>query len=118
MWVVTCKPCGSPAASHSRCVSAIPSAETSHIATLQASAASWRTSSRPIPEPPPVTTAILPAKSFISPLSLFCQLTARSTVEVDQNDILRRQTSAGFKFIVIPVQAGVQAQGYAPELDP
>src|SRR5437762_13067500 len=42
-----------------------PSAETSHIATLQASATTWRTSSRPIPEPPPVTTAILPANSFM-----------------------------------------------------
>jgi hypothetical protein len=48
--------------------SAIAGAETSHIATLQACAASWRTSSRPIPEPPPVTTAILPAKSFMSRL--------------------------------------------------
>src|SRR5580704_3292503 len=45
--------------------------ETSHIATLAPSAASWRTSSRPIPEPPPVTTAILPAKLFMGwPLAL------------------------------------------------
>jgi len=63
--VVTRSPCGSPAVSQSCRVSAIPSSETSHIATLQASAASWRTSSRPMPEPPPVTTAIFPAKSFI-----------------------------------------------------
>ena len=40
-------------------------ADTSHMATLQPSAASWRTSSRPIPVPPPVTTAILPAKESI-----------------------------------------------------
>ena len=40
-------------------------AETSHIATLQPSATSWRTSSRPMPVPPPVTTAVLPEKSFI-----------------------------------------------------
>ena len=45
-------------------------AETSHIATLQPSATSWRTSSRPMPVPPPVTTAILPAKSFICRASL------------------------------------------------
>ena len=39
--------------------------ETSHIATLQASATSWRTNSRPIPLPPPVTTAVLPANSVM-----------------------------------------------------
>src|ERR1700757_42112 len=70
MCFVTRKPCGPPAASRSRCVSAIPAAETSHIATLQPSATSWQTSSRPIPEPPPVTTAILPAKSLIVRASL------------------------------------------------
>lgn len=46
-------------------VSAMFSAETSHMATLQPSATSCRTSSRPMPVPPPVTTAIFPAKSFI-----------------------------------------------------
>src|SRR5580704_3111133 len=65
MCVVTRSPCGNPAASHSLCVSASPVGETSHIATLQASATSWRTSSRPIPEPPPVTTAVLPTNSFM-----------------------------------------------------
>jgi hypothetical protein len=59
-----------PAASHNRTVSAIPSTARSHIETLQASATSWRTSSRPIPEPPPVTTAILPANSFMCAPSL------------------------------------------------
>src|SRR5262249_39309141 len=54
-----------PAASQSLCVSARPVGETSHIATLQASATSWRTSSRPIPLPPPVTTAVLPANSVM-----------------------------------------------------
>src|SRR5882672_11169121 len=65
MCVVTRSPCGNPAASHSLCVSARPVGETSHIATLQASATSWRTSSRPIPLPPPVTTAVLPANSVM-----------------------------------------------------
>src|SRR6516162_10130228 len=65
MCVVTRSPCGNPAASHSLCVSAWPVGETSHIATLQASATSWRTSSRPIPLPPPVTTAVLPANSVM-----------------------------------------------------
>src|ERR1700731_1445817 len=65
MAVVIRKPCGGRSASQSRFVSAIASAKTSHVATLQPSATSWRTSSRPIPVPPPVTTAILPAKSFI-----------------------------------------------------
>src|SRR5215469_16389702 len=63
--VVTRSPCGNPAASQSLCVSARPADETSHIATLQASATSWRTSSRPIPLPPPVTTAVLPANSVM-----------------------------------------------------
>ncbi len=41
-------------------------ADTSHRATLQPSAASCLASSRPIPVPPPVTTAILPAKESIA----------------------------------------------------
>src|SRR3984893_16200883 len=65
MCVVTRSPCGKPAASHSLCVSARPVGETSHIATLQASATNWRTSSRPLPLPPPVTTAVLPANSVM-----------------------------------------------------
>src|SRR5499425_3121401 len=65
MCVVTRSPCGNPAASHSLCVSARPVGETSHVATLQASATSWRTSSRPIPPPPPVTTAVLPTNSVM-----------------------------------------------------
>src|SRR5437879_2448622 len=64
-WAVTRAPCGTPSASHSATVSAMLRAETSHMATLQPSAMSWRASSRPIPVPPPVTTAILPAKSFM-----------------------------------------------------
>src|SRR5216683_6289856 len=64
-WAVMRSPCGSFSASQSPLVSAIASTETSHIATLQPSATSWRTSSRPIPVPPPVTTAIFPAKSFM-----------------------------------------------------
>src|SRR6516164_11535450 len=65
MCVVTRSPCGNPTASHSPCVSAWPVGETSHIATLQASATNWRTSSRPMPLPPPVTTAVLPANSVM-----------------------------------------------------
>src|SRR6516165_3815749 len=65
MCVVTRSPCGNPAASHSLCVSARPVGETSHIAILQASATNWRTSSRPIPLPPPVTTAVLPTNSVM-----------------------------------------------------
>src|SRR5215470_13547084 len=61
--VVMRRPCGRRSASHSRLVSAIASADTSHIATLQPSATSCRASSRPMPVPPPVMTAILPAKS-------------------------------------------------------
>src|SRR5882672_1534338 len=65
IWVVTRRPCGSFSTSHSRLVSAIASADTSHIATLQPSATSCRASSRPMPVPPPVMTAIFPAKSFM-----------------------------------------------------
>src|SRR5690349_1637235 len=43
----------------------MPRSETSQKATLQPSATSCRTSSRPMPEPPPVTTASRPARSFI-----------------------------------------------------
>src|SRR5436305_781243 len=63
------------------------------MATLQPSAASWRTSSRPIPVPPPVTTAIRPANSFIrylpwasrSRLSRRLQRIAAYIDEVDPN---------------------------------
>src|SRR6516162_9128469 len=48
----------------SRLVSAMPSEDTSHIATSQPMATSCNASSRPIPEPPPVTTAIFPSKLF------------------------------------------------------
>src|SRR6202171_4302534 len=70
MCVVMRSPCGSFSTSQSRLVSAIASAETSHIATLQPSATSWRASSRPMPVPPPVITAIFPAKSFMELPSL------------------------------------------------
>src|SRR5215468_6563832 len=64
-WVVMRRPCGRRSASHSRLVSAIAAADTSHMAMLQPSATSWRASSRPMPVPPPVMTAILPARSFM-----------------------------------------------------
>ena len=41
--------------------------DTSQIATWQPSAASCRASSRPMPVPPPVTTASFPRKLFIVP---------------------------------------------------
>jgi hypothetical protein len=70
MWAVTRRPCGSFSASQSRLVSAIASMETSHIATLQPSATSWRANSRPMPVPPPVITANFPTKSFIAATDL------------------------------------------------
>src|SRR5476651_1448275 len=69
MCVVIRRPCGRRSCRQSRSVSASPDTETSHIAMLTPSATSWRTSSRPMPEPPPVTTAIRPARSFITFLS-------------------------------------------------
>src|SRR5690349_4224446 len=42
------------------------SSDTSHIATWQPSAESWRASSRPIPVPPPVTTAMRPSNRSTS----------------------------------------------------
>src|SRR5437764_14208634 len=78
-WVVMRRPCGSRSTSHSRFVSAIASAETSHIATLQPSATSWRASSRPMPVPPPVITAVFPAKSFMETLILFFFVTLRKS---------------------------------------
>ena len=49
-------------ASHSGGVSAMFVADTSQMATWHPSAASWRASSRPMPVPPPVTTASLPCE--------------------------------------------------------
>ena len=57
-------PCGSLSASQSRLVSAM-FGERSHMATLQPSATSCRASSRPIPVPPPVITAIFAGKVFM-----------------------------------------------------
>src|SRR5579859_1687532 len=65
--VVTRVPCGA-SASQRLLVTAMLAAETSHIATLQPSAASWRANSRPMPVPPPVITANRPAKSFMEVL--------------------------------------------------
>ena len=50
-------------------------ADTSQIAIAQPSATNCRTSSRPIPEPRPVTTAILPQNPFIGlpPLRSHCR---------------------------------------------
>src|SRR6516164_3685945 len=66
------------------------------MAILHAWAASWRTSSRPIPEPPPVTTAILPAKSFMCRLlgfglSLYPHIRA-SKRSSEQRDALLKTT--------------------------
>src|SRR4029077_14832093 len=62
--VTTPVPAGAPSRA-SAAVSASASLETSHVATWHLSAASCRTSSRPIPVPPPVTTATRPEKSCI-----------------------------------------------------
>src|SRR4051812_22516296 len=56
------------------------SAETSHMATLQPSATSWRASSRPMPVPPPVITAIFPAKSFMGIPRPFLLISRRCAV--------------------------------------
>jgi hypothetical protein len=58
-WPVTATPGGAAA----RAVAAVTATESgfrSNAATEQPCAASWRTSSRPMPEPPPVTIASLP----------------------------------------------------------
>ena len=70
-WAVIFAPCGMPSAVASAMVRSMFFWETSHMATLQPSAISWRASSRPMPVPPPVTTANLPAKSFMARPSLF-----------------------------------------------
>jgi hypothetical protein len=53
-------PSGAPAPDRSA-VSAMASALRSHVATDAPAAASWTTSSRPMPVPPPVTTANRPS---------------------------------------------------------
>src|SRR5579883_1063104 len=63
--VVTRAPPVAPRSASSRvCASALPS--TSQVATELPAAASCTTNSRPIPDPPPVTTASLPANVSIS----------------------------------------------------
>jgi len=54
------KPCRLFSVSQSRPLSAIASAERSHIATLQPAATSCRANAWPMPVPPPVITAVLP----------------------------------------------------------
>src|ERR1700704_4214567 len=88
-WVVTRSPCGNFSTSHSPLVSAIASADTSHIATLQPSATSWRASSRPMPVPPPVMTANFPAKSFIVDADLS---------GLDLLDLLEREDAPAFRY--------------------
>src|SRR5215204_651683 len=57
--------------SHAASVSAMLVSETSQMATWHPSAASWRVSSRPMPVPPPVTTASLPVNvSMTIPLAV------------------------------------------------
>ena len=48
-----------------RTVSSISASRMSHMATLQPSEVRACTRARPMPLPPPVTTAILPLKSFM-----------------------------------------------------
>src|ERR1700704_5524196 len=87
--VVMRRPCGNFSTSQSRLVSASALAEISHIATLQPSAASWRASSRPMPVPPPVMTAIFPAKSFIVDADLS---------GLDLLDLLEREDAPAFRY--------------------
>src|SRR5476651_848066 len=97
--VVIRRPCGRRSCRQSRSVSASPDTETSHIAMLTPSATSWRTSSRPMPEPPPVTTAIRPARSFIASLSL-----ERPDLDLAELDharaVLERDRSGGEQAVV------------------
>ena len=65
MWVVILLSLDGDASRASFCVSSRVSAFTSHVATDAPSAASWMTSSRPMPVPPPVTTANLSANDSI-----------------------------------------------------
>src|SRR5579875_325774 len=65
VWAVTRTSAGAPSRAMTA-VAATASPCQSHAATEHPSAASWRTSSRPIPEPPPVTTASFPAKESIA----------------------------------------------------
>ena len=58
-WPVTRTPGGASACAMAA-VSATVSASMSQVATEHPAAASWRASSRPMPEPPPVTTASFP----------------------------------------------------------
>src|SRR5450755_598187 len=60
-WLVTRTTGGAPARAVAAASATAPEFR-SHAATEQPCAASWRTSSRPMPEPPPVTTASLPVK--------------------------------------------------------
>src|SRR5579864_4400579 len=64
-WLVTRTPAGAPSLAVAA-VCATASVCTSHVATEDPCAASWRTSSRPMPEPPPVTTASFPANESIA----------------------------------------------------
>ena len=64
-WMLTTRPCDA-SCSHSRWVSARLSSSTSQVATSQPSATNCRHRARPMPVPPPVTTASLPPKSFMS----------------------------------------------------
>src|SRR5262249_20817796 len=68
-WLVTTTPGGAPSRA-TAAVSATASAFRSQAATEHPCAASWRTSSRPMPEPPPVTTASLPENESIVGTSL------------------------------------------------
>src|SRR6516165_6782033 len=85
-WPVTRTPDGASACARAT-VSAMVSGFRSQAATAQPCAASWRVSSRPMPDPPPVTTA-----SFAVNESIAMMLTAgapagqrsRGAIELDQ----------------------------------
>ena len=58
----------------------------SHAATEQPCAASWRTSSRPMPEPPPVTTASFPLKESTLTM-VVCYAAARQRAGVPRSAV-------------------------------
>jgi len=89
------------------CVSAILSAITSHIATVQPSAASWIASSRPMPVPPPVMTAILPAKSFMTRLPLAGTSVGNGTRKRQRLHAVTLRKRQNFWLNLIPISRGV-----------
>src|SRR6516162_11558033 len=114
MNVVTRVPCRA-CDRHSRWVSATPSGNISHIATSHPAAASCSASSRPMPEPPPVTTAIFPAKlfmpiSFLTLVGLHTQARRDIAAEGKQEYNRRQHINNGGSHHRVPRSVGVSEQ--------